>query len=147
MDLTCPLIATPKNRQRAHRFLRQVTGGTNAEASAAGISAMIAGYGPDRAAALTAQTFRVLPFRNMRHSDFLNGDLGSRDDELRSRTQPCQLGDADAFMSHSWRDDAAAKWHTLATWQRTWSAAHAAKRPAQDEATLGPTGNPCMSEV
>ena len=60
----------------------------------------------------------------MRYVDFLNSDLASSNDDLRGRTQPGVLGECTAFMSHSWRDDAAAKWHTLSSWANAYAAAH-----------------------
>ena len=61
--------------------------------------------------------------------DFLNSDLASSNDDLRARTVACKLGFADAFMSHSWRDDATDKWHTLCTWADAFAAAHAGRSP------------------
>ena len=35
---------------------------------------------------------------------------------LNAKTQRCRLGEVDAFVSHSWSDDPAAKWRVLQAW-------------------------------
>ena len=40
----------------------------------------------------------------------------SADTGLNAKTQRCRLGEVDAFVSHSWSDDPAAKWRVLQAW-------------------------------
>eukprot|EP00927_Polykrikos_kofoidii_P065715 TRINITY_DN6143_c0_g1_i5.p1 TRINITY_DN6143_c0_g1~~TRINITY_DN6143_c0_g1_i5.p1 ORF type:complete len:512 (-),score=55.11 TRINITY_DN6143_c0_g1_i5:161-1558(-) len=42
--------------------------------------------------------------------------IGLGDDDLYSLSNPCHLGDCDAFVSHSWHDDGLQKWEALRSW-------------------------------
>lgn len=44
--------------------------------------------------------------------------------EYSALARPCALGRCDAFLSHSWHDDAQAKWKALQTWRQTFVAQH-----------------------
>jgi len=39
-----------------------------------------------------------------------------RQRQLRKLAQPTELGECDAFVSHSWRDDGADKWRVTSSW-------------------------------
>ena len=123
-----PLITYHQNRCRARRLLTSLTGERDGDRAAA-IAAIVGGVGVEKAAVMAERTFRAIAHSDLRHDDLLNGDLASENDELRGRTFPCRLGAADAFMSHSWRDDAAAKWHTLGLWARAWGDANQGRSP------------------
>jgi len=46
------------------------------------------------------------------------------DPELFARTVPARLHDCDAFVSHSWHDDAAGKWASVQRWRALFADAH-----------------------
>ena len=72
-----------------------------AEQEAAAIAALIGGRSPMRALELAAARFRVLPLKSLTAADLsTNEDTG-----LFPRTELAPLGECDAFVSHSWRDD------------------------------------------
>jgi hypothetical protein len=48
----------------------------------------------------------------------------NRPSPAQSISEPCALGDCDAFISHSWSDDAAAKWAVLQQWRENFIAQH-----------------------
>ena len=127
-DVVCTVITTRPRRRRFTRFLMRLTGDRDDNA-AAGIAAMVGGVGLEKAGIMAEKTFRAISQERMQYNDFLHGDLASPNDDLRGRTVPCQLGFVDAFMSHSWRDDAEAKWHSLCLWSDAWREAHQNRNP------------------
>lgn len=44
---------------------------------------------------------------------------------MRNLADPCNLGECDAFLSHSWHDDAEEKWTALEAWCESFRAVHA----------------------
>eukprot|EP00927_Polykrikos_kofoidii_P065705 TRINITY_DN6143_c0_g1_i1.p1 TRINITY_DN6143_c0_g1~~TRINITY_DN6143_c0_g1_i1.p1 ORF type:complete len:272 (-),score=29.06 TRINITY_DN6143_c0_g1_i1:161-883(-) len=42
--------------------------------------------------------------------------IGPGGDDLYSLSEPCHLGDCDAFVSHSWSDNGLQKWEALRSW-------------------------------
>lgn len=127
-DVICPLLTVRSMRRRITKVLHHLTGDRDDDRAAA-IAAMVGGVGVERAAELAEKTFRAIAHEKMQSIDFLNSDLASSNDDLRARTRECKLGYADAFMSHSWRDDAAAKWQTLCTWADAFGEAHGGRSP------------------
>ena len=57
------------------------------------------------------QCFRALPFQRLNLGSFTGKHAG-----LERSTWECALGDCDAFISHSWRDDGACRWSALRDW-------------------------------
>jgi hypothetical protein len=43
---------------------------------------------------------------------------------LQKLTEPCRLGDCDAFLSHSWHDDGKLKWNALKSWCENFESTH-----------------------
>lgn len=127
-DVILPLLLGRPMRRRLTQLLHHLTGDRD-DGRAAAIAAMVGGVGVERAADLAEKSFRAITHEKMEPIDFLSSDLASSNDDLRARTVGCKLGFADAFMSHSWRDDAAAKWHTLGTWASAFSEAHDGRSP------------------
>ena len=97
-------VFTPGNRGRAHRYLASL-GKANAtkESEAATIAALVAGAGASADDALSEgrKRFRVLPLAKLTEDDLLR----SNDTGLFAKTEACGLGEADAFVSHSWSDE------------------------------------------
>ena len=65
-----------------------------------------------RLLSLARHSFRLIPFKSMSDTDLVGNDGTS----LASRSVEANLGDCDAFVSHSWSDSAKAKWEVLADW-------------------------------
>jgi hypothetical protein len=101
----------PAVRRRFHAFLGSlaVQGESKAAATVAGL---VGGRSPDEALKHGASTFRGLPFGSLSVNDFkTNTDTG-----LHAKTVKASLGEVDAFLSHSWHDDADQKWGALEKW-------------------------------
>ena len=43
---------------------------------------------------------------------------------MKDLAQRCQLGEVDAFLSHSWHDSPQAKWDALVGWSAAFEAHH-----------------------
>jgi len=65
--------------------------------------------------------FRTLRFEQLTF-DALR--TNAPDPRLGGLAAPAALGDCDAFISHSWHDDAEAKWRALLAWRRDFHSAH-----------------------
>eukprot|EP00931_Biecheleriopsis_adriatica_P034087 TRINITY_DN19725_c0_g1_i3.p1 TRINITY_DN19725_c0_g1~~TRINITY_DN19725_c0_g1_i3.p1 ORF type:complete len:278 (+),score=28.27 TRINITY_DN19725_c0_g1_i3:368-1201(+) len=57
------------------------------------------------------------------HPEIFHRDHATQTDWLRL-TRPCNLGDCDVFLSHSWHDDADLKWAALESWCDWFQAQH-----------------------
>ena len=104
-------LCTPRNRGRLHRWLGSLGGSGTQEQEAAALASLISGRGGGVAQALrTAKDmFQVLPLSSLTAADLTsNADTG-----LNARVMHAALGDCDAFMSHSWRDDGDLKYAKL----------------------------------
>ena len=112
--LVCVFIAAglkPAVRRRFHAFLGSLAVQGESKAAAA-VAGLVGGRSPDDALKHGAATFLGLPFDSLSVADFkTNADTG-----LHSKTVKASLGDVDAFLSHSWHDDAEQKWGALEKW-------------------------------
>ena len=109
--LVSAALCTPRNRGRLHRWLGSLGGSGTQEQEAAALASLISGRGGGVAQALrTAKDmFQVLPLSSLTAADLTsNADTG-----LNARVMHAALGDCDAFMSHSWRDDGDLKYAKL----------------------------------
>jgi hypothetical protein len=74
---------------------------------------------------LANKTFRSIDFNVLSLPDIevpMGGAPPPSGPSLSERSIGTELGYCDAFMSHSWRDDAKAKWTTLSSWSNTFCA-------------------------
>jgi len=65
---------------------------------------------------LTRARFRSIELASLRAEDLADN---TPDPALYSKSSPAQLHECDAFVSHSWHDDADAKWAALQRWRQT----------------------------
>jgi len=105
-------------REYVHAWLAKH--GTGVEA-AAGIASLIAGYDPADAIETGRARMLAVPGQLLDSSMF---NLTSDSSYWHSIAQPAQLGEVDAFISHSWHDPVADKWEALQRWRRTFVAEH-----------------------
>ena len=108
------LIPTPHIRGRFTRALGSLGSVGDERQQAAACASLIGGRSPGDALVAAKSAFRVLPFSELALEDFAsNSDSG-----LASKTRPAALGECDAFLSHSWRDDGTAKYEAVAAWAK-----------------------------
>ena len=106
------LISAPAARRRVYAALGRL-GSTPEEQKAAAVAALV-GRGSSDLSALTLRSFRALPFTCLSEDDFSSsGDSG-----LNAHAVLTELGECDAFLSHSWHDDGSQKWAALCSWAR-----------------------------
>eukprot|EP00927_Polykrikos_kofoidii_P015268 TRINITY_DN16779_c0_g1_i1.p1 TRINITY_DN16779_c0_g1~~TRINITY_DN16779_c0_g1_i1.p1 ORF type:complete len:889 (-),score=103.54 TRINITY_DN16779_c0_g1_i1:230-2617(-) len=112
-------IAAQRRRQIEHA-LRGSIG--NSAASAATIASLMLGASPDAVLTDATDRFRCVSWSVLaRRPDIITGGatldvIGPGGDDLYLLSEPCQLGQCDAFFSHSWRDNGVLKWKALEAW-------------------------------
>ena len=105
-------LMTPRVRGRIHRFLIELGGKGSVEQEASAIAALLGGGSADAALAEGTSRFRCISLSNVTQEDLVtSGDTG-----LFDKTKSATLGEVDAFLSHSWHDDAVSKYAALQDW-------------------------------
>ena len=112
MHLACAAVFTPRMRAAVHTWLGRLVSRGNAQ-HAAVVAGLVSGSAPNVALSLARQRFRVLPLERLALDDLLDGRQRGQAQQLFSRSVPAELGACDAFVSHSWSDDARAKFAAL----------------------------------
>jgi hypothetical protein len=111
--LPAPFLFAQKYRGIVHRWLGTLGKSGSQEQEAAAVASLIGGRGVADALRIARQKFRVLPLTHFTADDLAPGvDLAAAN-SLSSRTRSAALGECDAFMSHSWRDDGDKKFMRL----------------------------------
>ena len=116
------LLSSPRLRRRLVGALSQSCG-TAGTHRAAVIAALVGGRTPEEVLRLTRDGFKVIRWSKLsevgsragRKGCFADSDLSSSN-VLYAMTETVELGKADCFLSHSWRDDGALKWVALTLW-------------------------------
>jgi len=99
-------------RVRLQAWLASRGGGVPA---AAGISALLgSGCSPEAVVAMAEKNFYAVPLDQVFEEDLKDS---APDPRLAKRVLWVSLGEVDAFISHSWHDDAADKWMALQQWR------------------------------
>jgi hypothetical protein len=106
-------------RKRIQAWLLRL-GGRGMERAAATVAGLMGTRDPQQVLASAKSTFRGL------HSSAIGlEDLGtSADTGLNEKVFAIKLGQCDAFISHSWHDDGAAKYAALASWASAFENEH-----------------------
>ena len=124
------LAISPRVRHRVQECLSRM--GVLGEArEAAVIAALIGARSPQETLKLARGCFRTIAWDQLRAAGepagrqgaFADSDLAAAS-ELHQRTQRTELGESDAFLSHSWRDDGASKWSVLCRWCHDFASAN-----------------------
>jgi len=120
--LFCAALATPTNRGRVIVWLGRLgSSAWDEQSSAAAIASLLGGQAVLDTWQTATKEFRVLRFSQLRQSDLASSDDAA---DLRARTEPAELGNADAFVSHSWHDDGGLKWRVLKAWATDFEKLH-----------------------
>lgn len=110
------LASLPDARQRLHGMLAWFN---SLPHQAAGIASFLNGRSP-REMLIRGQA----AFRGVRLSALKPEDLQRSYKPQISVAESVTFGEIDAFVSHSWSDDAQAKWNVLSTWCRAFTNRH-----------------------
>jgi len=107
-------ITRPDLRERYHTALVNFVVGRSQERAAAAVAALVGRcsvkYVTDKAAA----RFRTIELGALSFEELADN---APDPELFARSSSASRHDCDAFVSHSWHDDSAAKWAALQCWR------------------------------
>lgn len=102
VSVFCALWPSPARRGRITRFLGSLGqrggSGNNEQYQAAAVAALLGGRGVESALEMAGSKFRVLPLDKLSEDDMAT----SKDTGLFGKTVAASLGEADAFVSHSW---------------------------------------------
>jgi len=119
-------VARPRIWQSAQRRLNKIFLRHSEEQAAAGIAGLVGGCSVSRALGEAEERFRKVLVRDITFDDILDNHPRP---ELFSKSVPAKLGSCDAFISHSWLDDAEAKWTALQHWRADFIKRHDEREP------------------
>eukprot|EP00927_Polykrikos_kofoidii_P049152 TRINITY_DN43271_c0_g1_i1.p1 TRINITY_DN43271_c0_g1~~TRINITY_DN43271_c0_g1_i1.p1 ORF type:complete len:591 (-),score=41.72 TRINITY_DN43271_c0_g1_i1:118-1890(-) len=98
------------------------TGEGSSAKSVSAIASLISGVSPVDAFTTALAKFRCVSWDNLeRRPDIIVGGaplaaIGPGGMDMYSLSEPCNLGDCDMFLSHSWHDNAELKWEAITCW-------------------------------
>jgi hypothetical protein len=116
------IFLSPGTRERAQAVLSR----RGHEVNVASLIAGFLGGSADEEGVLkdSKRFFRFIYLSDLTFEDMLGATSGTRSQDVFLRSQPAHLGEIDAFVSHSWHDDARAKWDILEAWCKNFSKKH-----------------------
>jgi hypothetical protein len=109
-----------QNRRKIERQLTSIAGASTG--SALTIAYFMDGVPPATILREAESRFRCISWEALAaRSDIIIGGrplnvIGPGRNDLYSLSEPCNLGDCDMFVSHSWHDDGQKKWDALRSW-------------------------------
>jgi len=122
VDILALFLSTSRGLQDfVHSRLRHTFERTKAKVAAASIAGLLGGCDAHHAVAQAAARFRCIDLTMITEEEMATSDP---DPAIYKRTVQVRLGECDAFISHSWSDDAAAKWAVLQQWRENFIAQH-----------------------
>ncbi|CAE7523987.1 CBWD2 [Symbiodinium microadriaticum] len=108
----------PELRHRLHAALHRYFKDTERTAAAVGVASLIGACDINVALKKAESQFRIIDCDMLQKHDLSDNQPSLHLFEL---SRPASLGSCDAFVSHSWRDDADAKWDALQSWKQAFS--------------------------
>ena len=115
------LLFTPWFRAWYYTTLNRLSNRGDA-GRAAGVAALIGKKDVNLVLAQARRCFQAVPFARLRREHFETNQADA--DLMKGIAQRCQLGEVDAFLSHSWHDDPSEKWAALCAWAAAFEAKH-----------------------
>lgn len=108
------LLARPGWRQRVQASLNQAFLAHSANRAAAGIAGLVGDCSVREVSTQAAGRFRRIDISEVTFEDLATN---TPDVNLFRRSSPAKLRHCDAFVTHSWKDDAPAKWEAMQRWR------------------------------
>lgn len=118
------LLRRSRRERLARRVLSYLAGWDKEVSAAAGIAAVIGGCSPSIVEAKARARCRAVPLDQVRKEDFSSTSPVQQGLDLNQFTQPARIGEIDAFISHSWHDNAEDKWKELQSWRKDFLSKH-----------------------
>ena len=111
---------TPTNRGRVYRWLGSLGKTDSKEQEAAAVASLIGGSGSTAATALrlAESSFRAIPVNSLSMEDLVDNKPSP---QLHEKTMPVKMGQVGAFVSHSWSDPGALKYHHVQNFAAAYS--------------------------
>ena len=113
------VLPSTARRQRVNAFIARMSQ-TPEEREATVIAMLVGRVGVHRVMRLAMDEFRVLEWSKLSEGDWDS----SADSGLGDQTDRAQLGECDAFISHSWHDSGSQKWSALSVWAADFEKEH-----------------------
>jgi hypothetical protein len=113
MCLTTAFFTTPANRGRVIRWLGSLGKYGSTQQQAASVASLIGRRSAAEAYFAAARNFRAQPLSTLAREELMEN---TPDPSLHAKTIPAELGNVDAFASHSWSDDGGAKFDGIHEW-------------------------------
>merc|ERR1712070_743726 len=82
---------------------------------------LLGGWSTEKVLAMARERFLCVSAEKILRKDMANN---KPDPALSAFTQSSKLGHVDVFVSHSWHDDAEAKWNLLQEWREDFKKLH-----------------------
>eukprot|EP00400_MALV-I_sp_L67-5_P000593 gene593-1012_t len=118
------VIFTDERRRKIWGYLSRINAKGEAD-SAAAVAAMLGGRDAALSLNLAKSRFRSINFADLSEEDFLqNSEKEGEKNTLFSKTKIIELGECDAFVSHSWSDCGVARFRELAIWAEDFKEEH-----------------------
>mmetsp|Transcript_5434 Transcript_5434/g.16185 ORF Transcript_5434/g.16185 Transcript_5434/m.16185 type:complete len:554 (-) Transcript_5434:293-1954(-) len=116
--LVAAFALCPRKRLHVQQYL--MSQGEQVVAASA-IASLLGRMDPDKAKAVAARRFRYVTLDQISREELADA---TPDQRLFARSKPAKLGEVDAFLSHSWRDDPTAKWVAIQGWRHRFKEVH-----------------------
>merc|ERR1712232_777016 len=112
------VVCNPRLRQRLQAWLMNKVQNNAANKAAAGIAGLIGNCSVKDAIVQAKPRFRCMRADLLVLQDFFDSPTGIMPvgKRLIGLTTSCNLGECDAFISHSWHDGPEAKWNAFQQW-------------------------------
>lgn len=112
--MVCYPAKRPRMRQWLHLRLERTFGSRRKLVAATDIASLVGECSPREVLAQAKSRFRCIGLDELSVQDISD----NRPNEvLYGLTDPCTFGHCDAFISHAWSDDGAAKWAAMQSWR------------------------------
>ena len=113
-------------RTKVHRMLIHSFARKENASAAAGVAALVGGGDPTQALKDASALFHCITLDRLTEAEMAEN---TPNPELFKRSEPAALGSVDAFISHSWSDDAPSKWVALQQWRAKFRSEHHGQEP------------------
>eukprot|EP00400_MALV-I_sp_L67-5_P000590 gene590-1009_t len=122
--ISVAVFLTHERRRKIWGYLWRINAKGEAD-SAAAVAAMLGGRDASLSLNLAKSRFRSINFADLSEKDFLqNVEKEGEKNTLFSKTKIIELGECDAFVSHSWSDCGVARFRELAIWAEDFKKEH-----------------------
>ena len=111
-ELCCQAGQPDRYRGAIHSWLLSFGQRTS---TAAGIAGLLGEGDPKEIQRRARQLFLCVPLDRVTKADMADNKPNPA---LQAKSEPARMGEVDAFLTHSWHDDTAAKWAALQNYRR-----------------------------